>query len=227
VGADTAEFYSALENAEAGYGIASGWSGTARRLNDEFEVSVACVNGKRCLGGMLELLMHCHYMVAVDDAQLGMPEVTLPVVPGMEGCHWPFRKAKREDWPKLLQLLLGGRAVRAKDAVGWLIDYAGSLDDVLQTAWKIASKGKHGVERRAVESGPLQKVPMEAPGLPEPDAPLVEEARTAIMGCIQEACAATLADALAVQAKRSADFMTSKWCQTGAVGAEYTKTMAV
>jgi enoyl-CoA hydratase/carnithine racemase len=227
VGADTAEFYPALEDAQAGYKIASGWSGTARRLNDDFEVSVACVNGKRCLGGMLELLMHCHYVVAVDDAQLGMPEVTLPVVPGMEGCHWPFRKAKREDWPKLLQLLLGGRAVRAEDAVGWLIDYAGSLDDVLQTAWKIASKGKHGVERRAVESGALEKVPTEVPGLPEPDAPLVEEARKAIMGCIQEACGATLGDALAVQAKRSADFMTSKWCQTGVVGAEYTKTMAV
>jgi enoyl-CoA hydratase/carnithine racemase len=227
VGADTAEFYPALENADAGYGIASGWSGTARRLNDEFEVSVACVNGKRCLGGMLELLMHCHYVVAVDDAALGMPEVTLPVVPGMEGCHWPFRKAKRDDWPKLLLLLLGGRPVRATDAVGWLIDYAGPLDQVLQTAWKIASKGKHGIARREVESGALANLPTEVPGLPEPDAPFIEEARRAIMGCVQEACGVKLADALAVQAKRSADFMTSKWCRAGAVGADYTKTMNV
>ena len=66
---------------------------TARRLHDEFKVSVGFVAGKRCLGGCLELLMHCHYLVAVEDALLGMPEVTLPVVPGMEGCHWPFRKA--------------------------------------------------------------------------------------------------------------------------------------
>ncbi|UCF40621.1 MAG: hypothetical protein JSW43_12990 [Gemmatimonadota bacterium] len=227
VGADTAEFYPALQNADAGYGIASAWSRTARRLNDEFEVSVACVNGKRCLGGMLELLMHCHYVVAVDDAQLGMPEVTLPVVPGMEGCHWPFRKAPSDDWPKLLQLLLGGRPVRARDAVGWLIDYAGSLGDVLQTAWTIASKGKHGLERRKVERGALKGVPTDVPGLPEPDAPVAFEARKAIVGCIQDACGAKLGDALAVQAKRSADFMTSKWCQTGVVGTEYTKTMVV
>ena len=227
VGADTAEFYPALQNAEAGYAIASGWSGTARRLNDEFEVSVACVNGKRCLGGMLELLMHCHYVVAVEDAQLGMPEVTLPVVPGMEGCHWPFRKAKREDWSKLLQLLLGGRPVKAGDAVGWLIDYAGPLDDVLQTAWKVASQGKHGLERRQVESKALDGIPTEVPGLPEPDAPVSDAARKAIMACIQEASGAKLSDALAVQAKRSADFMTSKWCLSGQVGAEYTKTMAV
>jgi len=31
-----------------------------------------------------------------------MPEVTLPVVPGMEGCHWPFRKADPSDHKKLL-----------------------------------------------------------------------------------------------------------------------------
>ena len=64
------------------------WSATARRLHDEFAVSVGVVNGKRCLGGMLELMMHCHVLIAVEGAQLGMPEVTLPVVPGMEGCHW-------------------------------------------------------------------------------------------------------------------------------------------
>jgi hypothetical protein len=94
-------------------------------------------------------------------------------------------------------------------------------------AWKVASKGKHGLERRDVESGALKKVPTEVPGLPEPGAPFVGEARKAIMDCIQDACGAKLSDALAVQAKRSADFMTSKWCQTGAVGAEYTKTMKV
>ncbi len=227
VGADTAEFYPALERAEEGFRIASSWSGTARRLNDEFEVSVACVNGKRCLGGMLELLLHCHYVVAVDDADLGMPEVTLPVVPGMEGCHWPFRKARREDWPKLLLLLLSGRSVRAKDAVGWLIDYAGSLEDVLGKAWKVASKGKHGLKRREVESGALDQIPSEVAGLAEADSPATAEARKLIMGCIQDACGTKLGDALTVQAKRSADFMTSATCRKGQVGAEYTKTMAV
>ncbi len=76
VGADTTEFYAALDDVEAGLAITHGWSGTARRLHDDFRVSVAMVPSKRCLGGMLELLTHCHYLVAVENARLGWPEVT-------------------------------------------------------------------------------------------------------------------------------------------------------
>ena len=47
-----------------------------------------------------------------------MPEVTLPVVPSMEGCHWNFRKVKTADWPKLITLLLSGKSVKAEDTVG-------------------------------------------------------------------------------------------------------------
>ena len=48
------------------------------------------------------------------------------------GCHWPFRKARPKDWPKLFQLLLTGRSVKAAAAVGWLIDAAGPLDIALR-----------------------------------------------------------------------------------------------
>jgi len=227
VGADTSEFFPALEAAEAGSRIASDWSRTARRLADDFEVSVGFVNGKRCLGGMLELMLHCDYLMAVDGAQLGMPEVTLPVVPGMEGCHWPFRKTRAEDWPKLLQLLLGGRPVRAGDAVGWLIDYAGPLEEALQTAWKVATGGDHGLKARTVESSALDGVPREVAGLPAADSPESEAGRKAIMQCIDAACHVSLADALATQAKHSAEFMLSAECHGGMVGTEYTKTMAI
>ena len=40
-----------------------------------------------------------------------MPEVTLPVVPGMEGCHWQFRKVQTSDYGKLFDLLLTGKPV--------------------------------------------------------------------------------------------------------------------
>ena len=49
VGADTAEFYPALEEKQKGFEIASGWTRTARRLNDEFKVSVGYLQGKRAL----------------------------------------------------------------------------------------------------------------------------------------------------------------------------------
>jgi enoyl-CoA hydratase/carnithine racemase len=227
VGADTSEFYPALEDTAAGAQIAGDWSRTARRLNDEFEVSVGFVNGKRCLGGMLELMMHCHYLVAVDDAKLGMPEVTLPVVPGMEGCHWSFRKAQPDQWPMLFALLLSGNAVSATDAAGWLVDYVGSMDDALKTVWKIATDGDHGITKRTVQDGSLSGMPTDISGLPAADSPATEAARSAIMKCIQDSCGAALSDAAAIQARHSAEFMVSPACKGGAIGADYAKTMLV
>jgi enoyl-CoA hydratase/carnithine racemase len=227
IGADTSDFYPALEDAKVGFRISNEWSKTARRLDSEFEVSVGFVNGKRCLGGMLELLTHCHYVVSVDDARLGMPEVTVPVVPGMEGCHWPLRKAQPGDWPQVMALLLSGAPVKAKDAMGWLIDYAAPLDEALQKAWKLVTNGDHELKRRALDKGALSGIPKDVAGLPPPDSPANAAAREAIAKCIQDACGATLADALDIQSKHSGDFMLSKACQSGAVGAEYTKTMKV
>jgi len=224
VGADTSEFYPALKDSAEGARVAGTWSKTARRLNDDFKVSVGFLSGKRCLGGMLELMMHCHYIVATDGVQLGLPEVTLPVVHGMEGCHWPFRKAAKADWPKLVGLLLGGQPIKAAEGVGWLIDHAGPTEQALQVAWKIATEGDSGVTRRDVADGALKGVPTDA-GLPSSGDPATEAARKAIMDNIQGSCSATLADALGIQAKHSAEFMTTSWCRKGVVGSDYAKTV--
>jgi len=227
VGADTSEFFPALNEAEKGLAISSSWSQTARRLNSEFKVSVGFINGKRCLGGFLELLMHCHYLIATEDATLGMPEVTLPVVPGMEGCHWPFRKARSEDWPKLLDLLLSGRPVSAEKAVGWLIDYAGPIEESLKIAWKVAVEGEQGpLPRRKVIEKALKGIPTDI-SLPDSGNPAVEAARKAIIDCILQSCGSSLSEALAVQAKHSASFMTSRFCREGIIGTECAKIMNV
>jgi enoyl-CoA hydratase/carnithine racemase len=227
VGADTSEFFPALERAEAGEAISSAWSRTSRRLHDEFRVSVGVITGKRCFGGLLELMTHCHFVVAVDVAQLGFPEVTLPVVPGMEGCHWPFRKATADGRTRLLHLLHGGRPVAAADAVGWLVDFAGSMDDVLATAWKLASGKDAGVKRRPFEAGALMDVPSDVAGLPPAGSQATEVARKAIVDTVRASCGASVADALAIQATHSARFMTSDACTRGVVGAEFSKTMRV
>jgi enoyl-CoA hydratase/carnithine racemase/3-hydroxyacyl-CoA dehydrogenase len=227
VGADTSEFYPALEDAEAGMAVAGPWTRTARRLNDDFEVSVAYLNGKRALGGMLELLLHCHYVVSHDGGSFGFPEVTLPVVPGMEGCHWPLRKAKPGDWNKVLHLLLTGRPVKAGEAVGWLIDYAGPAEDAIAKAFAIAAGKDHGIARRELVEGALDGVGAAATGLPPAGSPATAAARKAILATIQASTEATLADAAEIQARHSSEFMTSKWCRKGAVGSEYAKTMLV
>jgi len=227
IGADVSEFFPAVEDEEEGFRISAGWSRTARRLDEEFRVSVGVVTGKRCLGGMLELLMHCHFLVAVDGAQLGMPEVTLPVVPGMEGCHWPFRKARAHDWGKVAMLLLSGRAVRAKEAEGWLIDFTGPLDETLGMAWTLAAGGEGGLPRRNLEEGGLTGVLADVPGLPEADGLEGRAARAAMVECIQGACGSTVSEALELQARHSAAFMVSSTCKRGEIGGQYTKMMMV
>ena len=227
VGADTTEFYPALTDKNAGRRISATWSKTARRLNDEFRVSVGFVNGKRCLGGFLELMMHCSYLVAVEGAQLGLPEVSIPVIPGMEGCHWPFRKADSAGRSKLMRLLLSGKAVRAEKAVGWLTDFAGPLEESIGMAWSMASGTGDAPPERAVEEGALSGVSTEVSGLPEMKDSGIDAARKAIIDCVVESCGATIADALDIQARHSAGFMVTKPCLKGRIGAEYTKTMKV
>ncbi len=227
VGADTREFYPALAEEAEGYRISSSWSATARRLHDEFRTSVGFVCGKRCLGGFLELMLHCHYVVALESASLGMPEVTLPVVPGMEGCHWPFRKADAAAWPRLLGLLLGGAPVAARDAVGWLVDHAAPLEDAAAMAWRLARGDAPALPRRVVAAGRLDGVAGTVPALGDGHAPATEAARAAILAAVREGCGVPLAEALAIQARHSAGFMTSPECHGGVIGAALRKTTTV
>jgi enoyl-CoA hydratase len=47
---------------------------------------IAAVNGF-ALGGGLELAMSCHIRVASDNAKMGLPEVSLGVIPGYGGTQ--------------------------------------------------------------------------------------------------------------------------------------------
>ncbi len=58
--------------------------------------------------------------------------------PGMEGCHWSFRKVKIEMGENFLSCCLR-RTGKSKRCSGWLIDYAGSSNEALQIAWKIVT----------------------------------------------------------------------------------------
>ncbi|MCF7975722.1 MAG: hypothetical protein K9N55_18030 [Phycisphaerae bacterium] len=227
VGADTSELFCALDDEAEGRRVSETWSRTARRLNDEFAVSVGFVNGKRCLGASLELLMHCHTLVAVENAILGMPEVTLPVVPGMEGCHWPFRKANRTQWPKLVRLLLDGVPVKAKDAVGWLIDYSGPMAESLDRVWSLATTGgATGVSMRPLDEGMLKDIPVDV-GLAASDNPLTVSARKAIMASIRSSCGVPLSEAFGIQARHQAGFTVTSCCRKGSIGTDHAKTMLV
>jgi hypothetical protein len=144
----------------------------------------------------------------------------------MEGCHWPFRKAGGDDIPKLLNLLLTGKPQNAEDTVGWLVDFSGGLDEALSMVWKMASEGEQGpVPLRKVAEKAVD-IPLDI-NLPDSGNPAIESARKAIISCIKESCGSTLTEALAMQAKHSADFMSSESCRRGLIGTTCAKVMNV
>ena len=70
-----------------------------------------------CLGGGLELVLACHYRIAVNDdkTRIGFPEVNLGIFPGFGGSGRSIRQAGPVD---AMQIMLTGRMLRAGQARG-------------------------------------------------------------------------------------------------------------
>lgn len=73
------------ENAQVLYKMLSSLKGAMRTLETAGKPVVACINGA-ALGGGWELALSCHYRVALSQGvTLGLPEVTLGLLPGGGG----------------------------------------------------------------------------------------------------------------------------------------------
>lgn len=223
VGADTTEFFHAIDAPEIGEKISSEWSKTARRFYREFETSIGFVHGKRCMGGMLELVMHCHYLIAPKSVKFAMPEVTLPVIPGMEGCHWAFRKTDNTNRSKMFELLMSGNQINASQALGVLVDYTGTFDECLQLTKKILADGEAILPKRKVVESAMPEIIAELDSFNWSTIPNVFAAQKEIADCVKASCATSIDEALNVQAKISAKFMSGQLFRKGKIGAEYDK----
>jgi 3-hydroxyacyl-CoA dehydrogenase len=73
---------------------------------------VAAIQGL-ALGGGLELAMACHYRVAHKDAKLGLPEITLGIVPGAGGTQ---RLPRLIGARPALDMILSGSPIGAQEA---------------------------------------------------------------------------------------------------------------
>src|SRR5262245_40820518 len=90
--------------------------------------TVAVIHGP-CLGGGLEFALACRYRVARDDAQtkIGLPEVTLGLIPGWGGTQ---RLPRLVGLRQALRMILEGAMLSASKAVAaGLVDLAISPDD--------------------------------------------------------------------------------------------------
>jgi enoyl-CoA hydratase len=100
---------------------------------------IAAVNGF-ALGGGLELAMACHVRIASTNAKMGLPEVSLGVIPGYGGTQ---RLSQLAGKGKAMELILTAGMIDAQEAhrIG-LVNQVVDLENLLGEAREMAKKMK-------------------------------------------------------------------------------------
>lgn len=98
---------------------------------------IAAVNGF-ALGGGLELAMSAHFRVASDNAKMGLPEVTLGVIPGYGGTQ---RLPQLIGRGRAMEMILTAQMIDAQKALAYgLVNEVVSQQELLSYAKSIAEK---------------------------------------------------------------------------------------
>ena len=124
------------ENAEQIFTMAEAIKASLRKLETFPKPVVAAINGA-ALGGGLEIALACNHRIAWDDSsvQLGLPEVTLGLLPGGGGVTRVVRMLGLSDG--LMKVLLQGTRFKPADAQATgLIDETVADGDALVPAAK-------------------------------------------------------------------------------------------
>lgn len=98
---------------------------------------IAAMNGF-ALGGGLELAMACHFRIASDNARMGLPEVSLGLIPGYGGTQ---RLPQLVGKGRALEMILTGGMIGTEQALAWgLINHMVAQEQLIPFCKKIAQK---------------------------------------------------------------------------------------
>lgn len=98
---------------------------------------IAAINGF-ALGGGLELAMAAHVRIASDNAKMGLPEVSLGVIPGYGGTQ---RLAQLVGKGRAMELVMTAGMISAEEALNYgLVNHVTVQEELLVLAEKIAAK---------------------------------------------------------------------------------------
>lgn len=98
---------------------------------------IAAINGF-ALGGGLELAMACHIRIASDNAKLGLPEVSLGVIPGYGGTQ---RLSQLVGKGKANEMIMTAGMISAEDGQSWgLVNSVTKLEELIPACEKIAKR---------------------------------------------------------------------------------------
>ncbi|MCC6197782.1 MAG: enoyl-CoA hydratase/isomerase family protein [Burkholderiales bacterium] len=197
-GADIGRFPSLLGDAHAAAQYARDCSRLLAHLDTMDKPVVAALNGF-ALGGGFELAMRCRSIVAMRDAWMQLPEITLGILPGIGAMVVPYRR-----WPAAAAVFHGMlrraekiSATRAHEfgIVDGLADEPHALVALAVARVHALAAGAGGIAGRAGALAPL--VPVEP--FAESGMALSAEAIALMEAAIRDAAAApTLADALEI-----------------------------
>lgn len=150
-GADIGEFSSFDKN--KGSELAQNGQESVMNFMQNFSKPIiAAINGY-ALGGGLELAMAAHIRIASDNAKMGLPEVSLGVIPGYGGTQ---RLPQLIGKGKALEMIVSAQAVSASQALEYgLVNHVVPQENLLETcvglAQKIASNSPKAIEK-AIEA---------------------------------------------------------------------------
>ena len=97
--------------------------------------TIAAINGF-ALGGGLELAMSCHVRVASENSKMGLPEVSLGVIPGYGGTQ---RLSQLVGRGKALEMITTASMISSAEALKWgLINKECNQKELMQECEKIA-----------------------------------------------------------------------------------------
>lgn len=148
-GADIGRFTGMLGNAKAAAQYSRDCSRLLVYLDKMTKPVVAALNGM-ALGGGFELAMRCHSIVALRDAWMQLPEITLGIVPGIGAMVVPYRR-----WPQASiefnGMLRQAHRLKAKRALelGVVDKLADNYHGLVQTA----------IDRVKALTGRVRKIP--------------------------------------------------------------------
>ena len=98
---------------------------------------IAAVNGF-ALGGGLELAMACHFRTASTNAKMGLPEVTLGVIPGYGGTQ---RLAQLVGKGRAMEMIMTAGMIDAETAKNYgLVNHIVAQEELLDFTKGIATK---------------------------------------------------------------------------------------
>lgn len=100
---------------------------------------IAAVNGF-ALGGGLELAMSCHLRIASHNAKMGLPEVSLGVIPGYGGTQ---RLAQLAGKGRALEMITTAEMITAEEAMECgLVNHVTTQSELIDKCIEVANKMK-------------------------------------------------------------------------------------